>query len=120
MGFLGVTLWGTATGKGTWGCLQIESHPFMWPLSVPISSSFPTGSTPSPPPPPDQHHPTSRGPHVAHLSLPLVQGDVSMQTINWGRGFESIALPTPPPFLSHKLVCFREGRFLALLHSPAP
>lgn len=49
MGFLGVTLWGNATGKGTWGCLQIESHPFRWPLSVPISSSFPTGSTPYPP-----------------------------------------------------------------------
>ena len=53
---------------------------------------------------PDQHHPTSNGPHVAHLSLPLVQGDVSMQTIKWGRRFESIALPTPPPLLSHKLV----------------
>ena len=48
MGFLGPTLWGTATGKGTWGCLQTESHPSRWPLSVPISSPFPTGPTPPP------------------------------------------------------------------------
>lgn len=48
MGFLGATLWGTATGKGTWGCLQTESHSFRWPLSVPISSPFPTGPTPPP------------------------------------------------------------------------
>ena len=60
-------------------------------------------------PTPDQHHPTSRGPHLSHLSLPLVQGDVSMQTIKWGRGFEPIAIPTPPPFLSYSLYVWGRG-----------